>query len=158
MRTAWSSGAEEGLISSRTTPYFLCGETTMLSALSALPRHEVYIFPAPGTQSLQYHPGEVQMPGASNHHPQGSPQPARCPTPTQNSVPYSPISRDIGSHGTCSPVRGTLCIEKRLFPLLSLGLMAVETGGSGCMGSCAEQALEARSFPGGVQALTLSGL
>lgn len=25
MRTAWSSGAEEGLISSRTTPYFLCG-------------------------------------------------------------------------------------------------------------------------------------
>lgn len=26
IRTAWSSGAEEGLISSRTTPYFLCGQ------------------------------------------------------------------------------------------------------------------------------------
>lgn len=26
IRTAWSSGAEEGLISSRTTPYFLCSQ------------------------------------------------------------------------------------------------------------------------------------
>lgn len=42
MRTAWSSGAEEGLISSRTTPYFLCGEKRMPSAPPA-PRREVYM-------------------------------------------------------------------------------------------------------------------
>lgn len=46
MRTAWSSGAEEGLISSRTTPYFLCGQDKQAVSSARTPRG-VYMFSDP---------------------------------------------------------------------------------------------------------------
>ena len=46
MRTAWSSGAEEGLISSRTTPYFLCGQDKQAVSPAPTPRG-VYMFSDP---------------------------------------------------------------------------------------------------------------
>lgn len=77
MRTAWSSGAEDGLISSRTTPYFLYGETSTLSAPPALPWN------TESFSGFQHHPNEAPKPRTYTRHPRDS---SSCQVPNPHFV------------------------------------------------------------------------
>lgn len=126
MRTAWSSGAEDGLISSRTTPYFLYGETSMLSAPPALPWN------TESFSGFQHHPNEAPMPRTYTRHPRDS---SSCQVPN----PHFALFLTPPSHPLLTCARYALYRKTSLSTSLS-GLDGCgNRGRSGPTGPCADK-------------------